>query len=349
MHPEKNIGQLLIVGMRGATVTTDSPIIHDIRTRHLGGVILFDRFLHEKRPDNNIISRQQVRKLIHDLQVNADIPLLVAVDQEGGNVNRFKVERGFPATPAAGELGQATDTEQTTIAAKQTAAMLADLGFNLNLAPVVDLDIFPDNPIIGRYQRSFSAIPAEVIIHAMAWITVHRQHGVKTCIKHFPGHGSAHADSHLGFVDVSNYWHNDEIIPYRELIRCDMADAVMTGHLYNRAFDTDVPATLSRKTVSGLLREQLGYNGVVISDDMQMRAITSHYRLEEAVCRAINAGIDLLIFGNNLDYDPDITTKAINAIQKGVQNGTIAEETITAALGRVEKFKSSLVKGIILG
>jgi len=342
MNLEKNIGQLLIVGMQGAAVTIDSPIMHDIRTRRLGGVILFDRFLHEKQLDNNIISHQQVRRLIHDLQENAERPLLIAVDQEGGKVNRFKPERGFPVTPAAGELGQTTDTQQTTIAAEQTAAMLADLGFNLNLAPVVDLDIFPDNPIIGRYQRSFSADPAEVIAHATAWITAHRQHGVNTCIKHFPGHGSAHADSHLGFVDITNYWHNDEIIPYRELIDRDMVDAVMTGHLYNRAFDTDFPATLSHHTVSGLLRDQLGYNGVVLSDDMQMQAITSHYGLEEAICRAINAGIDLLIFGNNLDYDPDITDKAIHAIQKGIRNGTIAEKTIAAALDRVEKFKDSI-------
>lgn len=342
MHLEKQIGQLLIVGMQGPLVTTNSPIIRDIHTRNLGGVILFDRFLHEKQPDNNIISHQQVKKLVHDLRDNAERPLLIAVDQEGGRVNRFKAERGFPVTPTAGKLGQTTGTEQTTIAAEQTAAMLASLGINLNLAPVVDLDIFPDNPIIGRHQRSFSSDPAEVTAHAMAWITAHRQHRVKTCIKHFPGHGSAHADSHLGFVDISNHWHNDEIIPYQNLIDRDMVDAVMTGHLYNRTLDQDFPATLSHQTVSGLLRAELNYDGVVLSDDMQMRAITSHYGLEEAVCRAINAGIDLLIFGNNLDYDPDITNKAIRAIIKGLRHGTITEETLTAALERVEKFKRSL-------
>lgn len=342
MHLEENIGQLLIVGMPGATVTSDSPILRDIRTRHLGGVILFDRFLHKKQPDNNIISHAQVRELIHNLQENAESPLLIAVDQEGGKVNRFKAERGFPVTPAAGELGRANDTEQTTIAAEQTAVLLADLGFNLNLAPVVDLDIFPDNPIIGRYQRSFSCDPAVVTAHAIAWITAHRQHGIKTCIKHFPGHGSAHDDSHLGFVDISNYWHNNEIAPYRELIARGMADTIMTGHLYNRSLDLDFPATLSHRTVSTLLRGELGYGGVVLSDDMQMRAITSRYGLEEAVRKAINAGVDLLIFGNNLDYDPDITLRAINAMKKGLHEGTIAEETIAKALQRVQRLKNSL-------
>jgi len=184
--------------------------------------------------------------------------------------------------------------------------------------------------------------------HATAWIEAHRRLGVKTCIKHFPGHGSAHADSHLGFVDVSNYWHHDEIIPYQSLIKSNMVDAVMTGHLYNSAFDPDFPATLSQQTITGLLRKQLGYDGVVLSDDMQMRAITSHFGLDEAICRAINAGIDLLIFGNNLDYDPDITQKAIAALQKGLHNGIIVEETIVAALNRVEKFKSLLSRKIIL-
>jgi beta-N-acetylhexosaminidase len=121
-----------------------------------------------------------------------------------------------------------------------------------------------------------------------------------------------------------------------------MVDAVMTGHLYNRILDPAFPATLSRQIVNGLLREQLGYDGVVLSDDMQMRAITSHFGLEETVCRAINAGIDLLIFGNNLDYDPDIAEKAINAIVRGLRDGTIAEETIAAALARVENFKRTL-------
>jgi len=345
MHLEKQLGQLLIIGMKGATASADSPIIRDIRTRNLGGVILFDRFLHEKRPDNNIISHQQVRTLIRDLQEYAESPLLAAIDQEGGQVNRFKAERGFPVTPAAGELGRAVTTQQTTTAAEQTAALLADLGFNLNLAPVVDLDVFPENPIIGRYRRSFSAVPGQVTAHAMAWITAHRQHGVMTCIKHFPGHGSAHADSHLGFVDISNHWHTDEIIPYRDLLAHGMVDAVMTGHLYNRILDPAFPATLSRQIVNGLLREQLGYDGVVLSDDMQMRAITSHFGLEETVCRAINAGIDLLIFGNNLDYDPDIAEKAINAMARGLRDGTIAEETIAAALARVEKFKRTLGSG----
>jgi len=345
MNPEQQAGQLLIVGFQGSDVTAASPILRDIRQRNLGGVILFDRFLARKRPDNNIISPSQTRRLIGQLQEQAATPLLVAVDQEGGKVNRFKAERGFAQTPSAAELGRAPTTAATTAAADQTAALLAGLGFNINLAPVVDLDSCPDNPIIGRYQRSFAGDPEQVTAHAAAWVDAHRRHGILTCLKHFPGHGSAREDSHLGFVDVSTSWQPAELVPYRRLLASGRVDAVMTGHLYNRNLDPHHPATLSAATISGLLRKQLGYTGVVLSDDLQMRAITSRYGLEEAVCKAVGAGVDLLVFGNNLDYDPDITARAIRAIGQGLRNGAISEEAFAAACRRVEALKRSLPPG----
>lgn len=342
MNLEQKIGQLLIIGFKGPTVTSASPIIRDIRERNLGGVILFDRFLAEKLPDNNIISHEQTSKLIRDLQGAADTPLLVAVDQEGGKVNRFKEERGFPQTPAAALLGNEPDTAATAAAAERTAALLAALGFNLNLAPVADLDSHPDNPIIGRYQRSFSSDPKTVADHAATWIEAHRRAGVKTCLKHFPGHGSARADSHLGFVDISSTWQRQELIPYSELLDRGLVDTVMTGHLYNSVIDSSYPATLSAATINGLLRIELGFQGPVLSDDMQMRAITSGYGLKEAVCRAVGAGVDLLIFGNNLDYDPDVAEKVIRTLAAAVRHGTLAEETIEAAWRRVQLLKRSL-------
>jgi len=345
MELEQKAGQLLIVGFQGSEVTTDSPIIRDIRKRNLGGVILFDRFLAQRKPDNNIISPSQTKELIRRLREQAATPLLVAVDQEGGRVNRFKAERGFAQTASAADLGREPTTAGTTAAAEQTAALLAGLGFNLNLAPVVDLDLCPDNPIIGRYQRSFAADPEKVAEHAAAWVDAHRRQGILTCLKHFPGHGSAREDSHLGFVDVSDSWQPTELIPYRRLLVSDRVDAVMTGHLYNRNLDPHHPATLSAATIAGLLRHELGYTGVVLSDDLQMRAITSRYGFEEAVCGAVRAGVDLLVFGNNLDYDPEITTQAVGAISLGLRNGTISEEAFTAACRRVENLKRALQSG----
>ena len=343
MDIEHALGQLLIIGFKGADVTPDSPIARDIRQRNLGGVILFDRFLYEKLPENNIVSASQVRELTASLQAMAAIPLLVAVDQEGGRVSRFKAARGFRETLPAGLLGDEVGTEKTAAAADQTAAMLASLGFNLNLAPVVDLDSCPDNPIIGRYQRSFSADPSTVAAHSAAWIKAHRRHSVLSCLKHFPGHGSAREDSHLGFVDISTSWQEEELLPYRELLAHDLVDCIMTGHLYNRGIDPDFPATLSVATITGLLRVQLGYDGPVISDDMQMRAITSHFGFEEGVCRALNAGVDLLVFGNNLDYDPDIATKAIEVMKKALHNGSLRESRIHEALQRVARLKRTLL------
>lgn len=342
MYLEQKIGQLIIIGFKGAAVTADSPVIRDIRQRNLGGVILFDRFLAGRSPDNNILSAEQTKKLTADLQESAATPLLVAVDQEGGRVNRFRKERGFPETPPAAELGCHPDTAATTAAAEQTASLLAELGFNLNLAPVVDLDSYARNPIIGTYQRSFSANPHRVADHAAAWIHAHRQHGILTCLKHFPGHGSARGDSHLGFVDISRYWQPVEMTPYRRLIDGGTVDTIMTGHLFNDVIDSDYPATLSEKTIGTILRKEMGYQGPVLSDDMQMRAITDCYGLEEAVCRAIGAGVDLLIFGNNLEYDPDIASKVIYAATNAVRKGMLSETSIDAAWQRVQLLKQSL-------
>jgi beta-N-acetylhexosaminidase len=239
-------------------------------------------------------------------------------------------------------LGSTAGTTATTAAAAGTAKLLSDLGFNLNLSPVVDLNSFPENPIIGKYQRSFSNNSQTVADHAAAWISAHRKQNILTCLKHFPGHGSAHEDSHLGFVDISETWHEDELTPYRQLIGRGMVDTVMTGHLFNRVLDSHYPATLSAKTVTGLLRNELGYRGPVISDDMQMRAITSRYGVEDAACMAINAGVDILVFGNNLDYDPQIVTKIITAVTRAVQRGTVAEEQIESAWQRVQLLKQTL-------
>ncbi len=342
MNLEQKIGQLLIVGFTGQTATPSSQIIRDIQKYSIGGVILFDRFLAGKLPDNNIVSFNQTKELTRTLQDAAHDPLLIAVDQEGGRVNRFKKERGFPETQPAAILGNSSDTQQTTAAATRTASLLKELGFNLNLAPVVDLNSYLQNPIIGKYQRSFGSCPENVAQHAAAWVKAHRSYGVKTCLKHFPGHGSARDDSHLGFVDISSHWQREELTPYRKLIKNHLVDTVMTGHLYNSVVDSQYPATLSKKTVQGLLREELKYQGPVISDDMQMRAIADHYGLEEASCRAIEAGVDLLIFGNNLDYQPDITIRIIRAVTDAVKRGVLSEATIESAWKRVQLLKKTL-------
>ncbi|WP_136805140.1 glycoside hydrolase family 3 N-terminal domain-containing protein [Desulfosediminicola flagellatus] len=342
MNLEQIIGQLLIIGMEGPSITSSSPIVRDIRKHNLGGVILFDRFLAKKSPDNNIISASQTRQLIDSLQEEAGGSLIVTVDQEGGKVSRFKKSRGFAETLTAEELGNDLQLSATVDAANQTASLLADLGFTLNLAPVADINCNPDNPIIAKYQRSFSTSAEEVTRHAEAWINAHHNHGIRSCLKHFPGHGSATEDSHLGFVDISDSWQEIELFPYQKLTEKGTVDAVMTGHLYNTALDSVYPATLSKKVISDLLRNDIGFSGAVISDDMQMRAITSKYGLDEAVCLALAAGVDLLIFGNNLDYDPNIVPRVITAVIGGIERGTLTEEMIYDRWRRVQLLKQPL-------
>lgn len=340
MDLPQQIAQLLIVGFKGDRLLPDSTLAADLRDRALGGVILFDRLLAEKRADNNIVSATQTARLCAELQDCAGGRLLIAVDQEGGMVSRFKAERGFPVTASAGCLGRSGDVGLTAINAACTAEMLSTLGINLNLAPVVDLDVENDNPIIGRYQRSFAADPAVVGRHATAWITAHRRRRILTCLKHFPGHGSALADSHLGFVDISAAWREEELAPYRTLIADGMADLVMVGHLFNSRIDPLLPATLSLAAIDGLLRRDLGFDGAVITDDLQMRAITDRYGLAEACVMALTAGADILIIGNNLQYDPLIVGTLIARIVEAVRQGRLAEERIHTAWQRVRKLQN---------
>ena len=336
---EMKIGQLLMVGFRGTTLTEDHFILRDLRQHHLGGVILFDYDLALKQADRNIRSPEQLKRLIASLQDAATIPLLVAVDQEGGRVARLKPVHGFAPTPSHAQLGRKNDLRATYAAGATIAADLAATGINLNFAPVVDLCVNPDNPVIARLERCFSHQPNSVTRHAQQFIQAHQDQGVITVIKHFPGHGSSQQDSHLGFVDVTSSWTAAELGPYIDLIAAGKAEAIMTAHVFNAILDADHPATLSSPTITELLRKELGFDGVVISDDLQMGAITERYGLEQAVQLALEAGVDILLFGNNLDYDPEIVPRATEAIRQLVMTGVIPAARIDQSYRRVMQLK----------
>jgi beta-N-acetylhexosaminidase len=302
-------------------------------------VVLFDYDVPSKTPVRNIQSAEQVRALIAGLQAAATIPLLVAVDQEGGSVARLKEAHGFPPTVSARALGAANDLDRTRDAAGRMAQTLRELGFNLNFAPVVDLDINPENPIIGKIERSFSPDPAIVTAHAAAFIGAHHEHGVLCTLKHFPGHGSSAADSHLGLVDVSATWSPVELEPYTALIKAGAADAIMTAHVFNSRLDPNNPATLSRPVLTGILRDQLGFDGVVICDDIQMGAIREHYGFETAIEQAVLAGVDMITIANNTVYEAGIAGRAFAALKQAVQAGRIDEARIDDAYRRVQDLK----------
>jgi beta-N-acetylhexosaminidase len=162
---------------------------------------------------------------------------------------------------------------------------------------------------------------------------------VACCAKHFPGHGSAAGDTHLGFVDVTQTWHERELQPYRELIAAGLCDAVMSAHVFHAGLDPERPATLSPAVIGGLLRGRLGFRGLVVSDDLGMGAIVQHHGFEAALVGAVNAGVDLLCLGNNLSYDPDLAVKAVAALERAVAAGRVAPARIDEACARVIAFK----------
>lgn len=340
---ERKIAQMLLLGFPGESMAPESPIAVAIRDHDIGGVVLFDNNVDLGVTNRNITAPAQLKALTDSLRSTSATPLFIAVDQEGGIVARLKDRYGFPPTVSAFHLGEKNDLNLTSSTAYDLASTLKEYGFNLNLAPVLDLNTNPANPIIAMKERSFSANPARVSAHAAEFIKSHHRQRIATCLKHFPGHGSSRDDSHLGLVDVTNYWAEEELIPYRTLIEQGLCDMVMTAHTFNTRLDPDYPATLSKATIDGILRKKLGYRGVVVSDDLNMGAIVRHYSYETAVEKAVNAGVDLLVVANDKLYTPDVAPRSIELLLKMVESGRIGRERIDEACGRIMALKERYI------
>lgn len=348
---EDMIGQMLMIGFRGLTVeeAAQEGLVEDIRARNLGGIILFDYDVPTSRRVRNVASPEQLQDLVSGLQEEAAVPLFVAIDQEGGRVSRLKPQFGFPEIPPHARLGVINNPDTTRYYARKMGEMLAKAGININFAPVVDLNVNPENPVIGQLDRSFSADSEVVIEQARIFLESFQEFGVWGVLKHFPGHGSAWNDSHHGMADVTGVWQEAELQPYRELLStpADSADAVkaemlMSAHIFNEDWNAEHPATLAPEVMDQMLRNELNFDGLLFSDDMQMGAIADYYGLEEAIERAVNAGIDVLVFPNNSVYDPEITRKATDIILKKIREGNITEARVQQAYRRIMRYKEQL-------
>ena len=336
-----NIAQMFLLGFDGCTVDRNHWLWDAVVQDKLGGVILFDR--NVDGAVQNISGPVQLKELTAQLQEMSPELLLVAVDQEGGRVCRLKERDGFAPSISAAVLGRDEPGRSTAPAAAAMAATLAGCGINLNLGPVVDLDLNPDNPIISRYECSFDSRAGKVAAHAQAFIDAHHDQSIACCLKHFPGHGSARGDSHLGFVDITGDWQARELDPYKELFAAGFEDAVMTAHVVHRGLDpSGLPATLSPLVVNGMLRRNLGFGGVTMTDDLQMRAIADHYGFREAVQRAVLAGVDLMIVGNNLVRSQDALSEGVAAIRELLDKETIDADYIAASLTRIGALKQKI-------
>ena len=345
------IAQMLLLGFEGTQIEDHNPIVKSISEEGIGGVILFDYNYQTKEFGKNIQNPEQVKQINHKLQsLNTQarqydqqplLPLIISVDYEGGKVNRLKESYGFPATLSAVEAGKLS-AEDASQAANAMAETLAGLGFNLDFAPVVDVNVYADNPILGKLDRCFSSDPQKVADYAKIYTQAFAKHQIHSCYKHFPGHGSSVADSHLGFADVTDTWQDYELLPYQALNQDPHgSQMIMTAHIINRKLDaTGLPATLSYAMLTELLRKKLQYQGIIITDDMQMKAIADHYNMEAAITLAINAGADMIIFGNQLSATIQDSTSIIAYIESEVRAGKISEETIQQAYARIVKFKS---------
>ena len=330
------LGDLLLVGFAGTTGEGNADLDRLLCDARVGGVLLFGR---------NVVNPDQVAQLTHWIATRARAcagrPVLIAVDAEGGRVMRLSPTAGYPSTVSHQELGDANNVAVTEIEARRIAFMLATAGIDWDLAPVVDVGINPDNPVIVGNGRSFGADAARVTAHARAYIDGMHAEGVLTALKHFPGHGSSVTDSHLGFVDVTDTTNPAiELQPYRSLLAERRVDAVMTAHVFNRTRDPRYPATLSRATITGLLRDELGWRGLVVSDDLRMGAIEQHYGLGEASVLALGAGVDLLLIADDrLPEGRSGAAVALDALARALEEGRLTVTQIDAALARVDALR----------
>ena len=329
----RQVGQFAIVGFDGYTVPDELRML--VKEFDIGGVILFSR---------NIDSPNQVAELTREVQsLRRDWPLWVSVDQEGGRVARLRDP--FTEWPAMQVLGRSRDANLARRFASALASELTAVGITLNYAPVMDLHTNPKNPVIGN--RAMSEDPAVVSTLGVSIIEALQSGGLAACAKHFPGHGDTSQDSHheLPILDIDlACLDKRELVPFRAAIGADVA-SVMTGHLLVRSLDEVRPATLSRRVVHDLLRGELNYGGLVVTDDMEMKAITGRYGIEEASVEAVGATVDLLLL---CGADTASHAGVLEALIHAAEQGSLAMHDLENSLGRHRRAKERYLTNLPL-
>jgi len=323
--------KMLIIGFDGHDILKNETLTTQIQNG-LGGVILFDRYIEDTSKAKNIHSFEQLKKLNQSLQNISDNPLMICIDQEGGKVARLREQKGFKESPSAKIITTLTDDEAKK-AYEKLASQLQELDINCNFAPLVDLGINKDSKIIYGLDRAYGDDTEQIVKYGEIFMDALDKHKIISVLKHFPGHGSAKGDSHEGFVDITQTWDEIELSPYKSLLH--KTNMIMSAHVFNAKLDDKYPSTLSYATNTKLLRERLGYDGVLITDDLQMFAIQKHYKKEEAIELAINSGADMLMYCNQLGDDD--TDETIDMMTHLVQSGKIPIERIKEANKRIDK------------
>ena len=312
------LGNIIIGGFAGTTCSDDFKAL--LENKQVGGAILFAR---------NIESVDQVANLIQELK-NIRPDIWMAVDQEGGRVERLKDP--FPELPPMRALNS---EEEARKAATLLAHGLSWLGFHQDYAPVLDVDTNPDNPIIG--DRSFSSEASEVARLGCAFIKALQSAGIAACGKHFPGHGDTSQDSHLELPRLNHdlqRLRDVELVPFAAAAKAGLA-SLMTAHVLFEPLDSEHPATLSEHFIEPILRQEMNYQGVVVSDDLEMNAVADHYGIEDAVVRSLQAGCDQVLICS----DTERQAKAYEALIHAVESGTLPKERVLEAGQRIDHMK----------
>lgn len=325
MNIDEKIGQLIIAGFDGITVNDELQSL--ILEKYIGGVILFSK---------NVESASQVVALNNEIKeinkVNKS-PIFISVDEEGGLVSRMPSE--FKDIPTNSDIAKYDDEDLSYNIGKVIGEEISSLGFNMDFAPVLDINSNPDNPVIGN--RSFGDNEAIVSKLGIATMKGLKDSNIIATVKHFPGHGDTSVDSHVGLPVIENDLErlkSFELVPFQKAID-EGVDMVMVSHIMLPKIDENDPATLSKTIVTDILRKDMNYNGVVVTDDMTMGAIINNYDIGEAAVKSINAGVDIVMVCHQYEN----VTKVIDAIKEAVNNGSITEERIDKSVERILKLK----------
>ena len=324
------IGQMIIVGFDGNTTHSlgFKKILKQLRNNEISGVLLFSK---------NIKSKKDLIKMNQKILNSSSITPFISIDNEGGIVQRYD----FYQHKSAKEVSK-LDIKSAQEEYKKLAQAQKELKINLNFAPCVDLEI-NQNSIIKQKERSYGYNPEEVTKYAEIFIKEHNKINIGTSIKHFPGHGSVSGDTHKGFVDATKTFKKEEIEPYYNLKKYNDLNMVMVSHIYNLNFDEKYPASLSSKTIKDLLINQVGFDGLIISDDYDMGAIRKNYSLREIIVNSINSGVNILLFSNNIEgKDKNLPAKIKKIIKDEIQLGNIKIEDIDNSYKKIINFKRNL-------
>lgn len=323
------LGELFIVGLMGNGKDLSPDTARFLKDARIGGVLLFK---------DNFENAAQVARLITGIQnCRADLPLWVSVDQEGGRVQRFKGTGSpgeFLPIPVAAKIGEKGSTDLARRISCETARELRSVGANVNFTPVADILTNPENPVIG--DRAFGTDAETVSQFACAVVEGHLEMGVEPCVKHFPGHGDTDLDSHFALPRVDTdlaTLRAREWKPFRDAFAAG-CKWVMTAHVLMPAIDAEKPATLSRRAITDVLRGELGFDGLIVSDDLQMHAVTEHYGADVAPRMALQAGCDLLIYRTET-----VARLAWESLTQDLENGRLDPELVLVAAERSRSLK----------